>query len=250
MRKLLRKLSDRHPTAIVSGRSVEKLQQWVNVRGEPAPPAASASGHRSRALRLLAVTGLYFAGSHGFEIMGPNGSSLNYTVAAQLLPEIRDALRLLHEQLRQVPGATLEDNKYALSVHTRNVSAADMPRLNELVQGVLEEQPLLRRSEGKHVIELKPQVNWNKGRAVEWLLKSMCEQMGLPSGVNDRNATAMPIYVRESPLRVRTLTFPTLIPAPRHSAGAYTVPWRRRRSSSTGAAVPCALRSDWRRRCR
>lgn len=34
----------------------------------------------------------------------------------------------------------LEDNKYALSVHTRNVSAADLPRLDELVQGVLEEQ--------------------------------------------------------------------------------------------------------------
>ena len=42
----------------------------------------------------------------------------------------------------------LEDNKYALSVHTRNVSVADLPRLDELVQGVLEEQPLLRRSEG------------------------------------------------------------------------------------------------------
>ena len=40
-----------------------------------------------------------------------------------------------------------------------------------------------------------PQVNWNKGRAVEWLLKSMCEQLGLPSGVKDRNATAMPIYI-------------------------------------------------------
>ena len=46
VRTLLRKLSDRHPTAIVSGRSVEKLIQWVNVKG------------------------LYFAGSHGFEITG------------------------------------------------------------------------------------------------------------------------------------------------------------------------------------
>ena len=47
-----------------------------------------------------------------------------------------------------------------------------------------------------HVVAPEPQVNWNKGRAVEWLLKSMCEQLGLPSGVKDRNATAMPIYVR------------------------------------------------------
>ena len=75
VRKLLRKLSERHPTAIVSGRSVEKLIQWVNVKG------------------------LYFAGSHGFEITGPDGSSLNYTIAGQLLPQIRDAMRLLHERV-------------------------------------------------------------------------------------------------------------------------------------------------------
>ena len=74
------------------------------------------------------VKGLYFAGSHGFEITGPDGSSLNYTVAEKLLPEISGALRLLREQCEQVAGAMLEDNKYALSVHTRNVSAADLTK--------------------------------------------------------------------------------------------------------------------------
>lgn len=70
-----------------------------------------------------------------------------------------------------------------------------MPLLEDLVGAALEEEPLLRRSEGIHVIELRPQVHWHKGRAVEWLLKSMCEQMGLPSGVAERNATVMPIYI-------------------------------------------------------
>ena len=50
----------------------------------------------------------------------------------------------LQGQIAQVPGAMLEDNKYALSVHTRNVSDADLPRLDALLQAVLEEQPLLR----------------------------------------------------------------------------------------------------------
>ena len=62
---LLQRLADRHPTAIVSGRAVEKLQSWAPVRG------------------------LYYAGSHGFEIVGPNKSTLNYTVASTLLPELR-----------------------------------------------------------------------------------------------------------------------------------------------------------------
>ena len=30
---------------------------------------------------------------------------------------------------------------------------------------------------------------------MEWLLKNMCEQMGLPSGVVERNAIVMPIYI-------------------------------------------------------
>ena len=170
--QLLRKLAARHPTAIVSGRSVDKLREWVN------------------------VDGLYFAGSHGFEIVGPAGSSLNFTVASQLLPELRDAMVALEgEELGRVAGARLEDNKFSLSVHTRNVSAADLPKVHALVDAALEEQPLLRRHEGIHVIELRPQVLWHKGRAVEWLLKSMCEQLGLPSGPAERNSTALPIYI-------------------------------------------------------
>ena len=68
-RALLSELCDRHPTAIVSGRSMEKLRQWVQ------------------------VDGLYFAGSHGFEIVGPSGSQLNYTVAHELLPTIQACAR-------------------------------------------------------------------------------------------------------------------------------------------------------------
>jgi len=171
VRSLLQRLSERHPVAIVSGRSLEKLLAWVRVQG------------------------LYFAASHGFEIMGPHGSALNYTVAQELLPTIQDALRDLQVGLRSVPGVQLEDNKFALSVHTRNVSHEDLPRLDAMLNAALEEQPLLRRSEGKCVIELRPQVHWHKGRAVEWMLKNMCEQMGLPTGVAERNATVMPIYI-------------------------------------------------------
>ena len=170
-RALLKEIADRHPTAIVSGRSMEKLRAWVD------------------------VAGLYFAGSHGFEIVGPHGSALNYTFAHELLPSIEKALEALSEALREVDGVLIEDNKFALSVHTRNVSVDDLPKLDALLETALEEQPLLRRSEGKCVIELRPQVHWHKGRAVEWLLKNMCEQMGLPSGAAERNKRVVPIYI-------------------------------------------------------
>ena len=233
---LLRKLAARHPTAIVSGRSVDKLREWVN------------------------VDGLYFAGSHGFEIVGPAGSSLNFTVASQLLPELRDAMVALKEgELGRVAGARLEDNKFSLSVHTRNVSAADLPKVHALVDAALEEQPLLRRHEGIHVIELRPQVLWHKGRAVEWLLKSMCEQLGLPSGPAERNSTALPIYIGDDTTDEDAFGelsdgrgVPIIVRAepPRRSETAAELcsatPPRSRassRSSSTTAASSCASRS-------
>lgn len=104
------------------------------------------------------MKGLFFAGSHGFEIVGPEGTAVNYTFAQQLLPPIRDAMSSLAATVVDIPGVSLEDNKFMLSVHTRNVSAVDMPRLNELIEAALEEQPLMRRAEGIHVIELRPQV--------------------------------------------------------------------------------------------
>ena len=47
------------------------------------------------------VSGLYFAGSHGFEIVGPHGSRLNYTFAHELLPSIQEALAMLQTQVRR-----------------------------------------------------------------------------------------------------------------------------------------------------
>ena len=63
----------------MSGRSIDKLREWV--------PAES----------------LYLSGSHGFEIAGPIGSSLNFTVASQLLPEMEQALQLLQQRVSDSP---------------------------------------------------------------------------------------------------------------------------------------------------
>lgn len=67
-------------------------------------------------------------------------------------------MQVLVPKLLEVEGVQVEDNKYALSVHTRNVSAADLPRVELLVEATLEDQPLLKRTEGLRVIELRPQV--------------------------------------------------------------------------------------------
>ena len=124
--------------------------------------------------------------------------SLTHSLTHSLNHSFQDALTKLQAKLKPIPGVQIEDNKFALSVHTRNVSDEGLFALDAALDAALEEQPMLRRSASSsrhHVIELKPQVNWHKGRAVEWLLKNMCEQMGLPSGAAERSKTILPIYI-------------------------------------------------------
>jgi len=63
-------------------------------------------------------------------------------------------LSLCRSKLDPIAGVSLEDNKFVASVHTRNVSAEDLLRVNAVVDALLEEQPLLRRHAGIHVIEV------------------------------------------------------------------------------------------------
>ncbi len=67
----------------------------------------------------------------------------------------------------------LEDKGATLSLHYRLVDGEqveDIKRdLSELV-GPYKERGLVRVTAGKKVIELRPLIDWDKGRAVEWIL--------------------------------------------------------------------------------
>jgi len=49
---------------------------------------------------------------------------------------------------------------------------------------------MLRKMDGKMVYELRPEVEWNKGRAVEWLLDNLREEYE-----EDGGADIFPIYI-------------------------------------------------------
>ena len=140
-------LSQKREVAIVSGRGRQKVRDFVQ------------------------LDGLYYAGSHGFDIAGPNG--LAHEVAADKLPILADAAAALRQKLASIPGATVEDNKFSMSVHWRNV--AEELR-GEVERATIEEVAArdgIRYTEGKCVYELRPdlgEASWNKGEAVLFLL--------------------------------------------------------------------------------
>jgi len=148
MRDAVKSLAAKSTVAVVSGRAREKIREFVRLEE------------------------LYYAGSHGFDIDGPGG--LRHSVSAEIIPVLAAARDALRRSLAHVAGASVEDNRFAVSVHWRNVADAERPAVSAVVDAMLREAPFagaLKRSEGKCVYELKPNVRWDKGEAVLYLLE-------------------------------------------------------------------------------
>jgi trehalose-phosphatase len=159
MRQALQALVIRAPIAILSGRDLDDVRQRVNIGA------------------------IIYAGSHGFDIAGPRG--LRRQEAIDFLPALDFAEKELGKELAGVPGARVERKRFSIAAHYRNVNESDVPKLERAVSEVAARHRELRRMEGKKVYELLPDIDWNKGNAVLWLL----ETLGL------KRAKVRPIYI-------------------------------------------------------
>ncbi|XP_048140921.1 probable trehalose-phosphate phosphatase F isoform X1 [Rhodamnia argentea] len=181
MRVAVKNVADRFPTAIISGRSRDKVYD------------------------LVGLTELYYAGSHGMDIMGPVNNSVSndhpscvkstdqqgkevnlFQPAREFLPVIDEVFRTLVENTKGITGAKVENHKFCASVHYRNVDEKNWPVIAQCVHDILKEYPRLRLTHGRKVLEVRPVIDWNKGKAVEFLLDSL--------GLSD-SEDVLPIYI-------------------------------------------------------
>ncbi|KAL5199357.1 hypothetical protein ABZP36_020560 [Zizania latifolia] len=167
MRAAVRGVAKHFPAAIVTGRCVDKVQSFVG------------------------LSELYYAGSHGMDIKGPSSNEEEDTKvllqpAREFLPVINEAYKALMEKTKSTPGARVENNKFCLSVHFRCVDEKRWNPLAEQVKAVLRDFPELKLTEGRKVLEIRPSIMWDKGKAVEFLLKSL--------GFDDRG-DVLPVYI-------------------------------------------------------
>ncbi|KAI3784323.1 hypothetical protein L1987_43421 [Smallanthus sonchifolius] len=157
MRATVRKLAGCFPTAIVSGRCRDKVYNFVK------------------------LAELYYAGSHGMDIRGPSkGSKYKKSApsvlcqpASEYLPMIDEVYGLLMEKTKSTPGAKVENNKFCVSVHFRCVEEKKWSELAAQVRSVLKDYPKLRLTQGRKVLEIRPTIKWDKGKALEFLLESL-----------------------------------------------------------------------------
>ena len=159
MRQTLQALVTRASVAVLSGRELDDVRNRV------------------------AIEAIAYAGSHGFDIAGPHG--LHRQEAIEFLPALDVAEKELREKLAGIADALVERKRFSIATHYRKLNENDFPKLERAVSEVVAQHRELRRMEGKKVYELLPCTDWDKGKALLWLL----ENLGLEHG------KVHPIYI-------------------------------------------------------
>jgi len=160
-RHLVAELAELCPTAVVSGRDRADVAERVGV------PAA------------------FYVGSHGFDVEGPEGSRISLQVGAPYLTALDTVEALLRDRTSDVPGALVERKRFSIATHYRLVARERVSELCALVDEILGAFPTLRHEPGKEVIEVRPNVAWDKGQAVLWLADALGLDDVLPMHLGD-----------------------------------------------------------------
>lgn len=150
MRDTLVRLAKRYTVGIISGRDLEEVRQRVGLES------------------------IFYAGSHGFEIAGPEGWHERLRKGEEFLPDLDQAEIAMRKALADTTGSTLERKTFEIAVHYRQVASDQVSNLEATVdQIVARHQGRLRKHPGKKVFQVQPDIDWDKGQAVLWLLEKL-----------------------------------------------------------------------------
>jgi trehalose 6-phosphate phosphatase len=150
VRQTLRELAEHCTLAVISGRDLKDVQKLVDLES------------------------IFYAGSHGFDIAGPKGQRLEYQLGKDFLPELDQAEKSLRDLLEEkIAGVQVERKKFSIAVHYRRVEENKVKEVEDAVNRVQKEYSRLRQGSGKKVFELQPDIDWNKGKALLWLLSQL-----------------------------------------------------------------------------
>ena len=150
MRNAVRELAGRCPVCVVSGRDRRVVQG------------------------LMGVDDLIVAGSHGFDIWGPAGGEIQRKEGEGFAGLLEGVEARLREELGEIEGALVEPKKSSVAAHYRLVSEDERPKVGRVVEDLLTEHPdELKVTPGKMVYEIQPKIDWDKGKAVLYLLGAL-----------------------------------------------------------------------------
>jgi trehalose 6-phosphate phosphatase len=152
---LLRRLvkDRRYTVGIISGRALADLKERVD------------------------VDGIIYSGNHGLEIEGL-GTSFLEPIAEEVRPFFQLLSQVLTTTLKGIKGVFVENKGLTLSVHYRSVTDAEQHLVRDRFSEVIDPLQVIGRvriTRGKKVFEIRPPINWDKGKAVSLLIAKLKE---------------------------------------------------------------------------
>lgn len=149
MRNTVRDLAARCPVCVVSGRDRAVVQQ------------------------LMGIDDLIVAGDHGFDIWIPRKG----VIIPEAVTASAELIRNVIEQVRaevSIPGVVVEAKRASVALHYRMAGAEARERVGAAVRGLLSQHAKrLKVTPGKMVFEVQPNIEWDKGKAVLYLIKAL-----------------------------------------------------------------------------
>jgi len=150
----LNRLAHNFTVGIITGRSLQKIKDFVK------------------------LPNLYYAGSHGLDIIGPD-ESFKYTPGEDFRKIILDLQANLQEAIdsdEDLDKASVESSGFHVSVHYRRLNPEFVPKLRCLTQSVVENSGYaVKICGGKMVYEVRPICEWNKGEALTYLYRQIIQ---------------------------------------------------------------------------
>lgn len=139
------------------------------------------SGRRLHDIRArVGIDSAVFAGLHGLEIEGLGERFLHPDVE-KARAAVAEVSKGLHAIAASLPGAFVEEKGASVALHYRQT---DLPGQRAALESFgtlaapLIARGLLRLMRGSYVLELLPNIDWNKGHAVQWIMDRVEHQKG------------------------------------------------------------------------
>jgi trehalose 6-phosphate phosphatase len=148
--------------AILSGRSLSDIRKKVPIKD------------------------IYHAGSHGLEISGPRTRYVHPgAIAAKVI--IDKVRHRFEEEIGNVEGVLIEKKKFSFTLHYRMANKSDGVFVRKMFYKIISENTKkqgIAILKGKKVLELAPNVSWDKGKAALMIIKQL-EKTCLPIYIGD-----------------------------------------------------------------
>ena len=181
----LKKISSILPAIIISGRSLRDIKNKIKIKE------------------------LHYAGNHGLEWQIGNGKTNYFAGAKQIKRIVKKVVNKLKPLTQNYPGVLLENKNLSIGIHYRKIDPFFISKFKKDVEKNI--QPIikihhLRILKGKKVIELRPDLDWNKGKFalfVKRFFEKKLKQKFLPIYVGDDKTDEDAFRVLKSGINIR-----------------------------------------------